>query len=420
MYSPTPLTKTLTKRVSCSPGMAVVAAAPSCPLAALSAPSNWPATAPAPAHGWVPRGADPPPGDARAHEWRHSETGDTWRGSLRHALPFGEGTYVFANSGLQVQGSVHGDMEHLVFSGRGVMEWPDGSRFGGELHESKFDGCGRFAWANGDIYDGAWRGGQRHGCGTLESWQASLLEVHAVKHGKCAHSMRYKGEWANDLMEGNGVIEYFEAPESTWRQFLHGDQDADVAATHGRLLRRFTGCFKKGFPTIGTLQTEWEDFVEVHFDGATHAGDFATWYWAGSASADARGTALVDLDSTGEEFRAASSRFTASMPAPDLQIAKIQRVQNDDRRAMYDLQRRALEKKVTAPPRSMIWNSRTMERWAFHAPVLPPLLSPSPPPFPLLHLFSRFTLFAFLFAFQASASSFTSFPVPVRNWALPD
>jgi hypothetical protein len=35
---------------------------------------------------------------------------------------------------------------------------------------------------------------------------------------------------------------------------------------------------------------------------------------------------------------------------------------------MYDLQRRALEKKVTAPPRCMQWDSDTMERWAFHSP----------------------------------------------------
>jgi hypothetical protein len=46
----------------------------------------------------------------------------------------------------------------------------------------------------------------------------------------------------------------------------------------------------------------------------------------------------------------------------------IQRVQNDEMRLIYDLQRRALEKKVTAPPRSREWNAQTMERWAFHAP----------------------------------------------------
>ena len=305
---------------------------------------------------------------ARAQEWQHVETSDRWRGGLAHGLPSGDGVYIFANSRLQVRGSVHGDAEHLVFSGHGVMIWPDGARYDGELRESKFDGRGIFSWANGDCYEGAWREGQRHGTGTLVSLQTSLLGVFAVEIGKYANEMRYCGEWENDLMHGKGVIEYFEAPEGVC-------QDGDQAPPHGELLRRFEGLFKKGFPTSGSLQTRTEYFEQVHFDGATHAGDFATWYWTGSATGEERGTSLVDLACVGEEYRAASSRFSKSLPG--LHIASIQRVQNDDRRVIYDLQRRALEKKVTAPPRSRVWNIRTMERWAFHAPVLP-FLPPSP------------------------------------------
>ena len=313
---------------------------------------------------------------ARAQEWQHVETSDRWRGGLAHGLPSGDGVYVFANSRLQVRGSVHGDAEHLVFSGHGVMIWPDGARYDGELRESKFDGRGIFSWANGDCYEGAWREGQRHGTGTLVSRQTSLLDVAAVEIGKYANEMRYCGEWENDLMHGQGVIEYFEAPEGVC-------QDGDQAPPHGKLLRRFEGLFKKGFPTSGSLQTRTEYFEQVHFDGATHAGDFATWYWTGSATGEERGTSLVDLACVGEEYRAASSRFSKSLPG--LHIASIQRVQNDDRRVIYDLQRRALEKKVTAPPRSRVWNIRTMERWAFHAPVLPFL-----PLFPRLYFFSPF------------------------------
>ena len=343
-----------------------------------------------PAPGWVRLAGDSLLEGARAPEWQHVETSDRWRGGLAHGLPSGDGVYVFANSRLQVRGSVHGDAEHLVFSGPGVMDWPDGARYDGELRESKFDGRGRFVWANSDVYEGAWREGQRHGTGSLVSWQTSLLGVSAVEIGKCAHEMRYCGEWENDLMDGKGVIEYFEAPEGVWRQFLHGPQDGDVTPPHGELLRRFEGLFKKGFPTSGSLLTRTEAgteyFKQVHFDGATHAGDFATWYWTGSATGEERGTSLVDLACMGEEYRAASSRFSKGLPGQH--IASIQRVQNDDRRVIYDLQRRALEKKVTAPPRSRVWNTRTMERWAFHAPVLPfvpffphlYLSSPFPPP----------------------------------------
>jgi hypothetical protein len=79
------------------------------------------------------------------------------------------------------------------------------------------------------------------------------------------------------LTDGKGVIEYFETPECFWRQFLDGPQDGDVAQSHGEPLRRFEGLFKKGFPTIGSLLTRTEAgteyFEQVHFDGATHAGD---------------------------------------------------------------------------------------------------------------------------------------------------
>ena len=68
-----------------------------------------------------------------------------------------------------------------------------------------------------------------------------------------------------------------------------------------------------------------------------------------------------------------SSRFFHSMKAVrGVKIDSVQRVENNDMRAIYDLQRRVLEKKVTAPPRSRTWNPATMERWAFHTPVRAP------------------------------------------------
>jgi hypothetical protein len=106
----------------------------------------------------------------------------------------------------------------------------------------------------------------------------------------------------------------------------------------------------------------------VQFDGHTPAGGFAVWYWSGDALSESRKTSLVDLHCGGEEFQAALAQFSDSALMSSLTIKSIQRVQNDERRLVYDLQRRVLEKKVTAPPRSMRWNPRTMERWAFHAP----------------------------------------------------
>ncbi len=112
---------------------------------------------------------------------------------------------------------------------------------------------------------------------------------------------------------------------------------------------------------------------QVHFDGATLAGNFATWYWTGSDAGEQRGSSLVELSVDGEEHASVSSRFFHSMKAVGgIKIDSIQRVQNNDMRVIYDLQRRVIEKKVTAPPRSRPWNPATMERWAFHAPVRPP------------------------------------------------
>ena len=108
-------------------------------------------------------------------------------------------------------------------------------------------------------------------------------------------------------------------------------------------------------------------FEKVQFDGETPVGHFATWYWNASENSEERGTTLLNLERSGEEFRAMERLFFYSMKS-DSQIGSIKRVQNNEMRLIYELQRRSLQKKVTGPPRSMSWNTKTMERWAFHAP----------------------------------------------------
>lgn len=303
-------------------------------------------------------------------------SGDKWVGGSRmdgnNQVPFGDGNYLFANTGLQVSGTVHGNMERLVFSGHGVMEWPDGCRYEGQLLESMFHGKGRFTWSNGDVYDGVWCEGKRQAFGIFETRQAEYTGLEAMWKGCYAHSMRYAGEWVNDLMHGNGEIQFFDAPgkhEDIGECVADAEANGDAVPARGNVLRKFTGAFKGGMPTIGKLETTSECFDVVKFDGATYAGSLAAWYWAPSPSGDARGGVLVDLDPVGEEYRAACSRFMASMPLTGISILNIQRVQNDDLRCIYDLQESALKKRVTGAPRFLAWNTRTMERLAFHAPV---------------------------------------------------
>ena len=328
------------------------------------------APAPAPVAAWVSCTGEVLAPNATDVLCTHTGTGDTWRGNMCEGLPRGKGTYVYGNTQLKVEGSICGSMDALKFDGEGSMEWPDGSRYDGDLKDSRFDGQGTFAWANGDRYAGAWRGGQRHGRGKLESFNKSLLQSTAIE-GK-VNSMVYEGEWENDLMHGNGTMKYYGLPEEKCSAGVDGATTEETASKHGRLLRMFEGCFERGFPRNGGLKTESEDFAQVHFDGFTPVLDFAAWYWTPGETRDdeskAPGTRLVDLEPRGEEFRAAEYQGRITMPTLPAHVISIQRVENDDRRLMHDLQLRYAKNKVKKRQPYTAWG-HTMEGWGFHAPV---------------------------------------------------
>jgi hypothetical protein len=361
-----------------------------------------------------------PDGDP-APLWRHAETRDTWRGALAHGRPDGRGIYNFHLTKLCLGGTVRarvreggprGAQDDVVFAGPASASWPDGARYEGELALSKMHGRGRYVWPNGDVYDGEWRAGRRHGAGTLCSWSAdsALLRVEALGPGRRAYALRYCGAWEDNVFAGQGVMEFFDAPPgAAGAAAVHDDPPFSGTSTCSKtrrlpagreLLRRFEGLFRAGFPARGRLETRAgaggpsgappgglrETFEQVHFDGATCAGSFATWYWAPAEAAagapeagapegpapepaQSRGGALEALAEHGEERAAVASRFLASMRAVrGVRIDAVERVRNNDLRAIFELQRRALQRKVTAPPRSLPWNPRTMEAWAFHAP----------------------------------------------------
>jgi len=293
--------------------------------------------------------------------WVHVVAGDTWSGSLCPSdgpCPTGHGVYHFQNTGLRVSGSI----DRGLLQGPGRLTWEDGSRYEGEFSRSTLHGNGEYVWPSGDVYRGEWRDGKRNGTGTYVSSgnsHSSLVRQDALKALglPSARCMRYCGEWEGDVMVGRGVQELFSTPD----------------ASGSGLLRKFDGLFANGYPVSGSLQTHGESGVEafesVCYDGATSIGEFPTWYWAAGDSTG--GTNLVVLPPTGEEFASVSSRFHESMLAlaGGPKIHCIQRVENHEMRALYDLQRRVLEKKVTAPPRSMTWDCKRLEGWAFHAPV---------------------------------------------------
>uniref|UniRef100_A0A4W4GF00 Ankyrin repeat and MYND domain containing 1 n=1 Tax=Electrophorus electricus TaxID=8005 RepID=A0A4W4GF00_ELEEL len=54
-------------------------------------------------------------------------------------------------------------------NGRGIQEWPDGSKYEGEFVNGLKQGAGVFTWPNGEFYEGSFYKDYRHGCGTY-SW----------------------------------------------------------------------------------------------------------------------------------------------------------------------------------------------------------------------------------------------------------
>ena len=240
------------------------------------------------------------------------------------------------------------------------MTWPNGDEYVGTLRDGLHQGRGRFKWSNGDMYSGEWDMGRQHGVGEMQSWVRGMLLMKAMGEGVYAYKLRYNGQWKKNLMHGHGVLEYFDRPA-----------EGREGGVHGRVLRRFEGFFEEGFARVGTLKTPQETFKKVQFDGATPVGDFATWYWGAEDCKPGGGSRLVDIGIAGEEARAVLQRFETSMASVGCAGCriKIERIEHQDGRIIHDLQKRAIKNRVCKPPRSRKWNPRTMEHWAFHAPV---------------------------------------------------
>lgn len=49
--------------------------------------------------------------------------------------------------------------------GRGVFEWPEGSKYVGEFFDNEIEGWGRYDWPDGRVYCGQWLDNKMHGYG---------------------------------------------------------------------------------------------------------------------------------------------------------------------------------------------------------------------------------------------------------------
>ena len=72
--------------------------------------------------------------------------------------------------------------------GRGILLWPDGSKYTGQWRNNYASGKGKLIHSNGDIYEGEWDNDKPNGYG-------EYIRIDGSK---------YKGNWKNDKQDGKG------------------------------------------------------------------------------------------------------------------------------------------------------------------------------------------------------------------------
>ena len=100
-----------------------------------------------------------------------------------------------------------------VRDGKGVLIWPDGSRYDGYWKDDRANGRGRLIHADGDVYEGEWLNDKAHGYGTYYHADGSRYQgdwMEDKQHGKGKEiwpdSSKYEGEYLNGLKHGQGLF----------------------------------------------------------------------------------------------------------------------------------------------------------------------------------------------------------------------
>ena len=60
--------------------------------------------------------------------------------------------------------------------GKGILVWPDGSRYDGSWKDDKANGYGRLIHADGDVYTGEWKDDMAEGFGKYEHYDGTIYE----------------------------------------------------------------------------------------------------------------------------------------------------------------------------------------------------------------------------------------------------
>lgn len=329
--------------------------------------------------------------DTKGSDWRCSESsdgtvcfvhqmsGDVWKGALKSGVVTGKGTYVFKDSGLEIEGTVGpGPTKSCAFQGHVLMKWPTGERYSGTVQDSvQVQGCQWYKNPVG-IYNGGFKaistsgGVQRHGRGT--SWLQEGIESGAdYRKRACLRSL--KGEFVNGKQDGYFVCrDYVVRGQGTLLPFNLHDMESEeelIAQVESKLevIRTFEGRYVAGYPTTGSLSFNGKHYNRVVFDGYTPFHLHPIWYWEAEDAECEDDAKLIDLDESEDEYFMVKSKFKY-VTSNGFEIKSIQRLMHKGRRECYEIQARMARKKISSRPESALdYNMRNhSERWAFHAP----------------------------------------------------
>lgn len=109
----------------------------------------------------------------------------------------------------------YGEWDTSKMSGRGVIQWPSGASYDGDLCGGFIDGTGTFKGVEGSVYKGSWRMNKKHGMGTMayangDTYEGLWNEGLPDGFGKYTwvDGNIYIGNWKSGKMNGRGVMQW--------------------------------------------------------------------------------------------------------------------------------------------------------------------------------------------------------------------
>jgi hypothetical protein len=177
-------------------------------------------------------------------------------GKLLNGRPHGHGQLTCDNGDVIV-----GEFAFGLPHGIAKRTFSDGSIYEGNWDRGSMSGAGTLQQANGDKYDGMWFRGLRSSSG-VQTWARpptaagsatvrclpSRFLSHAIRESHRLFPRRYDGQWAEDMMHGEGTLHQKDG--SYYRGFFASGQMSglgkQVTVVNGIETEAYEGSFLRG------------------------------------------------------------------------------------------------------------------------------------------------------------------------------